>query len=127
MATPEGKRSAIDIVIGYGGKRDPAAAALWLCERMRRRSSLARLASGRAAVALSIIRDAEEIDNGTITQDGIAQVFARRFEDRLRFCHHTGAWFEWTGVYWKKDETALAFQFCRELGREFTEDAGAVS
>ena len=63
------------------------------------------------------------IDNGTVTQDGIAQVFARRYEDRLRHCHHAGAWYEWTGVYWKRDETATAFQFCRELGREFTEDA----
>ena len=73
--------------------------------------------------ARAILREAQEIDNGTVTQDGVAQVFARRFEDRLRYCHHTGAWFEWTGTHWKKDETALAFQFCRELGREFTEDA----
>ena len=28
-----GKRSAIDIVIEYGGKRDATEAALWLCER----------------------------------------------------------------------------------------------
>ena len=67
----------------------------------------------------------QDIDNGTVTQDGIARVFARRFEDRLRFCHHAGAWYEWTGTHWKKDETALAFQFCRELAREFTEDAKA--
>ena len=29
----QGKRTAIDIVIGYGRKRDAAEAALWLCER----------------------------------------------------------------------------------------------
>ena len=28
-----GKRTAIDIVIEYGGKRDAIEAALWLCER----------------------------------------------------------------------------------------------
>ena len=94
---------------------------------LRRRSRLARLASESegARIGSSIIREAEEIDDGTVTQDGIAQVFARRFEDRLRYCHHTGAWFEWTGTHWKKDETALAFQFCRELAREFTEDCPA--
>ena len=72
--------------------------------------------------ARAILREAEGLDNDTVTQDGVAQVFARRFEGRLRYCHHTGAWFEWTGTHWKKDETTLAFQFCRELGREFTED-----
>ena len=57
----------------------------------------------------------------------VAQVFARRFEDRLRYCHHTGAWFEWTGNCWKRDETALAFQFCRELAREFAETPASAS
>ena len=40
-----GKRTAIDIVIEYGRKRDAAEAALWLCETLRCRSRLARLAS----------------------------------------------------------------------------------
>jgi putative DNA primase/helicase len=77
----------------------------------------------RARDSRAVLSEAEEIDNGTITQDGIARVFARRYEDRLRFCHHAGAWYEWTGTHWQRDETALAFQFCRELAREFTEDA----
>jgi putative DNA primase/helicase len=62
----------------------------------------------------------ETIDNGTITQDGVARVFAHRYADRLRYCHHAGAWYEWTGSHWQRDEMALAFQFARELGREFT-------
>ena len=33
LATRQGKRTAIDIVIEYGRKRDAAEAALWLCER----------------------------------------------------------------------------------------------
>ena len=118
---------AIDIVIEYGRKRDAAEAALWLCERCGvDPATLGWQAKAKApASGSSVIREAQEIDNGTVTQDGIAQVFARRFEDRLRYCHHTGAWFEWTGTHWKKDETALAFQFCRELAREFTEEAKA--
>jgi putative DNA primase/helicase len=61
----------------------------------------------------------EQVD-GVVTQDAVARVFARRFEGYLRFCHHTGAWFVWTGTHWKRDHTALAFDFCRALGREFT-------
>ena len=117
-----GRRTAIDIVIQYGRKRDAAAAALWLCERCGVDPESIGWRK-KAAVAFSVVRDAAEIDNGTITQDGIAQVFARRYEDQLRYCHHTGSWYEWTGVYWKKDEKAAAFQFCRELGREFSEES----
>jgi putative DNA primase/helicase len=50
-------------------------------------------------------------------------VFARRFGDKLRFCHDTGKWYEWTGTHWQVDKIAKAFQFVRELGREYTEDA----
>jgi hypothetical protein len=63
----------------------------------------------------SIVAEAEAIDNGTITQDGIARVFAQRFADRLRFCHHAGAWYQWVGTHWAKDEKARAFHFVREL------------
>ncbi len=121
-----GRRSAIDIVKEYGRKRDAAEAALWLCERcgVDPLSIGWRAKTRPRASGSSVIREAREIDSGTVTQDGIAQVFARRFEDKLRFCHHTGAWFEWTGAQWRKEETALAFQFCRELAREFTEGAG---
>ena len=73
--------------------------------------------------AIAVVQDAQQIDNGAITQDGIARIFAIRFADRFRFCHHSGAWHEWSGTHWKKDDTALAFQFVRELGREFSEDA----
>ena len=122
--TRSGRRSAISIVIEYGHAKDARGAAMYLCERCGvDPASLGWQPSARGK-AQSVIREAQEIDNGTVTQDGVALVFARRFEDRLRFCHHTGAWFEWTGTHWKKDETALAFQFCRELSREFTEDAG---
>ena len=119
MGDPKrGSRTAIDIVVAYGEpKRDAATAALWLCERME----VDPVSLGWKAGAV-IIREAEDFDGGVVTQDSIAQVFARRYEDRLRYCHHTGKWFEWTGAYWRKEETALAFQFCRELSREFTDD-----
>ena len=72
MGDPKrGSRTAIDIVVEYGEpKRDAAAAALWLCEQMRRRSGLARL---EERAARSIIREAEDFDGGIVTQDSIAQ------------------------------------------------------
>ena len=113
-------------MIEYGRKRDAAEAALWLCEKCGVDPvSLGWREKAKPRVSGSVIAEAEDVDHGTVTQDGIARVFARRFEDRLRFCHHACVWYQWTGTHWKRDETALAFQFCRELAREFTEDAKA--
>jgi putative DNA primase/helicase len=80
-------------------------------------------AGGPIVAPDSVIAEAVEIDNGTITQDGVARVFARRYGDKLRFCHDTGLWYEWTGTHWAKDRVAKAFQFVRELGREYTEQS----
>lgn len=74
-------------------------------------------ASSGAAVPSSIA-DHPGPEQGIITQDAVALAFAERYRDRLRFCHDTGAWFAWTGTHWQRDETDLAFQFARQLGRE---------
>jgi putative DNA primase/helicase len=73
--------------------------------------------------AQAIVTAAQVIDNGTITQDGIARIFAERFAGRLRYCHHAGAWYEWAGSHWQQDEKAVAFQFVRELSRELSDKA----
>jgi putative DNA primase/helicase len=70
------------------------------------------------------VSEALDLDEGVITQDGVARVFANRYAGKLRFCHHTVAWFEWTGAHWKQDDTELAFQFARSLGREASAGAG---
>jgi putative DNA primase/helicase len=125
----KGKRSPIGLLIEHAIASDAVEAAHWLCDRCGVDPVTlgwrvpTRSKAGRSS---AVIAEAADIDNGTVTQDGIARVFARRFEDKLRFCHHAGAWYEWTGTHWKKDETALAFQFCRELAREFTEEANAT-
>ena len=55
------------------------------------------------------------------TEDGIAQAFADKYQDDLRYCHHTGSWFRWDGQRWFKEETRLAFNWtrilCRDLNR----------
>ena len=55
-----------------------------------------------------------------VTQDSIAVAFAQKFAGELRYCHSTNSWFLWTGVYWRRDETDLAFQFARQMGRKAT-------
>ena len=66
---------------------------------------------------------AQELDGGVVTQDGVARVFAERFTGKLRYCHHTGGWFRWSGTHWQRDETDVAFQYARRLGRETTDGA----
>lgn len=53
------------------------------------------------------------------TEDDLAQVFAERHADRLRYCHHHGGWIIWTGTHWCREDTMLAFHWARELAREF--------
>ena len=60
--------------------------------------------------------------NDLVTEDSAAQEFAERYDGRLRFCHGTGAWFEWTGTHWKQNLTGLAFQWARELARDLSEN-----
>jgi putative DNA primase/helicase len=60
---------------------------------------------------------------GVITQDAVALRFAELSADKLRYCHSTGAWFEWDSVVWRKNETMLAFHWARILARELS--AGA--
>jgi putative DNA primase/helicase len=62
----------------------------------------------------------EELLAGRLTQDGIALVFAEHFSETMQYCHNTKSWYHWTGVYWKPEETDLALQYCRELGRTFS-------
>ena len=82
---------------------------------------LATVRAFEPAANVGVIVEALDIDEGALTQDGIARVFARRYKDRLRFCHHTGAWYEWAGTSWQRDDTQLAFEFVREIAREFSE------
>lgn len=53
-----------------------------------------------------------------LSEDGIALEFARRHEATLRYCHSTGAWYEWSGASWRLDETERAFSWARDLCRE---------
>lgn len=60
---------------------------------------------------------------GVITEDAIATRFAEIFASKLRYCHSTGAWFEWNDVVWRKNQTKLAFHWARLLSRGLSEYA----
>jgi D5 N terminal like len=47
----------------------------------------------------------------------VAQQFADRYADHLRYCHDTGAWFRWDGNIWRQVRTGIAFQWARGLAR----------
>jgi putative DNA primase/helicase len=60
-----------------------------------------------------------------LNQDALALVFTARHRTKLRYCHHHGSWFVWTGSYWRKEETKLAFCWAREICREFNVENSA--
>jgi hypothetical protein len=39
-----------------------------------------------------------------VTQDLAARRFADLYDGRLLYCHSQGAWFEWNGAIWRKNE-----------------------
>jgi putative DNA primase/helicase len=61
------------------------------------------------------------LSNELVTKDQAALEFARRHAGALRYCHNAGKWYEWTNSVWKQNQTALAFQFARELAASETD------
>ena len=57
-------------------------------------------------------------DRADPTEDAVALAFVAKHGRELRFCHHTGAWFRWTGSIWRKQETKLAFTWARQVCRD---------
>ncbi|ACL63243.1 phage/plasmid primase, P4 family [Methylobacterium nodulans] len=56
--------------------------------------------------------------NDIVTEDSAACEFAEIHGERLRYCHDTGSWYEWTGVAWRQNRVGMAFQWARELVRQ---------
>ncbi|MEW6628521.1 MAG: phage/plasmid primase, P4 family [Pseudomonadota bacterium] len=55
--------------------------------------------------------------DGHVSEDAIALAFTQRHGGSLRFDHHAGKWFEWTGTRWEKNEKKIAFHYARQLAR----------
>ena len=58
-----------------------------------------------------------------LTEHGVAQVFAQRKAEELRYCHDIGRWFRWTGQKWQQDKTKLAFDWARRLAADLSQSA----
>jgi putative DNA primase/helicase len=73
-------------------------------------------------------------ENGTVeeatftefTQDSVALDYASQHIDDLRYDHNAGAWYRWTGTFWEKQETKLAFAYARDLVRQLVYDSEAT-
>src|ERR1700722_9652771 len=64
-------------------------------------------------------------NNDIVTEDAAALRFAELFAGKLRYCHDTGSWFEWSGMHWARNRTGLAFQWARELARDLARNEKA--
>ena len=62
-------------------------------------------------------------------EDALALAFADRFSPGFRFDHDSGRWFRWSGegigTHWRPDSTRRAFNWCREICREYNPDGKA--
>ncbi|CAA2104966.1 hypothetical protein MBUL_02959 [Methylobacterium bullatum] len=106
------------------------------CEIRRHRGTIEnfRLALGKDADLAGWAADARQVErtwqsaNGAVgeafafTEDGVARNFAALHGDSFRYCHTAGKWFAWDGQRWRREETQLAFDWCRETCRAMLAD-----
>jgi putative DNA primase/helicase len=52
-----------------------------------------------------------------VTEGVVADAFAVAHCDQLRYCHHTGKWFLWDGIRWKREETKLAYRWAHQRAK----------
>jgi putative DNA primase/helicase len=50
-----------------------------------------------------------------LSEHSAAVTFKNEYKDHLRFDHHRGSWFEWTGSYWQPETTMRAFDLVRNI------------
>jgi putative DNA primase/helicase len=62
-----------------------------------------------------------------LTEDDIAEDFALKYTGQLLFDHHAGKWLVWNDVYWKVNETEIAFDYARRLCRAHRGESSKMS
>lgn len=63
----------------------------------------------------------DAVVQGELSEDALALIFERRHASDLRFCHTAGAWYVWSGNRWQLDKRQRAFNWAREVCREFAQ------
>lgn len=56
-------------------------------------------------------------DDAEISEDAVALAFSRQFGESMKYDHHAGAWYQWDGARWKRNEVKMAFHYARQLCR----------
>src|SRR5277367_5185702 len=59
--------------------------------------------------------------NDEVNEAKVALRFAEIYAGRLRYCHDTGKWFKFDGI-WRQDRVKLAFRWAAELVQELSEN-----
>ena len=62
-----------------------------------------------------------------LTEDDVAEDFALKYCDSMRFDHHIGRWYIWDDKRWSVNETESAFDFARRLCREHRGDLKSMA
>jgi phage/plasmid-associated DNA primase len=68
------------------------------------------------------VESTKEVD--PFTEDALAQRFAGRHADDLRYVALKGNWFKWEGARWCQEDTLLAFELARQSIRQDKRDYG---
>jgi putative DNA primase/helicase len=55
---------------------------------------------------------------GGPSEEGAAQFFKEKYQDRFRYDQDRGAWFEWTGSHWAIEPTGLVLDLVRETVKQ---------
>ena len=71
-------------------------------------------------ISQAAANDNERRNFSIVTQDVVATQFAELNKGKLLYCHSQGAWFEWNGSIWRKNETKKAFSLARLLSRQLS-------
>ncbi|MGK9052134.1 phage/plasmid primase, P4 family [Neorhizobium petrolearium] len=63
--------------------------------------------------------DIEEVVGGYVPdEEGVIRAFTDKHAHELKFDHHAGRWFRFTGSHWQREETKLAQHYAREVSIE---------
>src|SRR5262245_639471 len=50
-----------------------------------------------------------------VSEHTAALEFTEQHRGKLLYDHHRGAWYQWTGTHWRREETLLAFDWSRDI------------
>lgn len=59
------------------------------------------------------------------TQDNCSIVFAKHYGGKMLYAHKIGAWFEWDGAVWARENTRRVLDICRHISRKVNHDGKA--